>query len=365
LLPKAGGAVALLQQDDLMQAVYCTGRPVGEFFMARFLRYDDALWPNVMAVVYVAAGYAGGLALMLADSLPQNIFGTLCLAHAMVIAAYLIHECAHNSLFRKNSHHKWLGEILLWVCGASYSQYEDVRNKHVRHHTDRADIVSFDYRERILAYPRLLKLIYVLEWLYIPAMEVTMHLLVIILPFVKARRKHRRMRVVTVLILRSTFFIWLSSISLKILLLYPLAYLMFLTLMRFMDVHQHTYELFETLDIPRGAEAKLRDREFEHLNTYSNLLSIKHPWVNLLVLNFSYHNVHHLQPGRPWYQLPGLHKELYGNDQRQVLCFTDLIKSYHRYRLQRVLNTDAINAPVKQLGEHFIGVDGVSFLTAH
>jgi len=302
---------------------------------------------------------------MLADSLPQNILGTLFFAHAMVIAAYLIHECAHNSLFRKNRYHPWFGEILLWICGASYSQYEDVRHKHVRHHTDRADIVSFDYREKILAYPRLLKFIYILEWLYIPAMEVVMHLLVIILPFVKDNRKHRRKRIVTVLILRSVFFIYLSSISLKILLLYPLAYLMFLSVMRFMDVHQHTYELFETLDRPRGAEAKLHDREFEHANTYSNLLSIKHPWVNLLVLNFPYHNAHHLQPGKPWYQLPRLHKQLYGDDQQQVLCFTDLIKSYHRYRLQRVLNADAINAPVKKMGETFVGVDGVSFLTTH
>ncbi len=348
-----------------MHSVYCSGRPVGECLMAGLLRYDDALWPNFLAILYVLTGYIAGLVLMLAANLPLNILGTLLFAHAMVIAAYLIHECAHNSLLRKNKYHRWLGEVLLWICGASYSHYDDVRHKHVRHHTDRADIVSFDYREKITAYPKLLKGIYVLEWLYIPAMDVLMHALVIILPFVKTNRKQRRLRVFCVLIIRGLFFIYLASLSPRILIFYPIAYLLFLSVMRFMDVQQHTYELFETLDSPRGAEAKLRDREFELANTYSNLLSVKHPWVNLLVLNFSYHNAHHQQPGTPWYQLPKLHQRLYGDDQQRILSFKDLLQSYHHYRLPRVLNADAINMPVKQMHEKFIGVDGVSFLTAH
>jgi len=333
--------------------------------MVGFLRYEDAFWPNFLAIGYVISAYFGGLALMLSSVFLSNVAGVLLFAHAMVIAAYLVHECAHNSLFRKNRYHRWLGEVLLWICGASYSDYEDVRHKHVRHHTDRADIVSFDYRHRITAYLRLLKAIYVLEWMYIPAMEIVMHGLVIILPFVKDNRHHRRARILTVLILRSMFFIYLASISLSVLIFYPLAYMLFLTIMRFMDVHQHTYELFETLDSPRGPEAKKRDREFEQKNTYSNLLSINHPWINLLVLNFSYHNAHHQQPGKPWYHLPELHKELYVDDDQHVLSFKDLIKSYHTYRIQRVLNADDVNAPVKQLHEKFIGVDGVSFLTAH
>ena len=333
--------------------------------MPSILRYDNAFWPNFIAGLYVLTGYIGGLAFMLTASLFLNIIGTLLFAHAMVIAAYLIHECAHNSMFRKNRYHRWLGECLLWICGASYSHYDDVRHKHVRHHTDRADIVSFDYRKKLSAYPKLLKLIYALEWLYVPAMEVVMHALVIFLPFVKSNRKQRRVRILLVLLIRSIFFIYLASISLRILIFYPVAYLMFLTIMRFMDVHQHTYELYETLDSKRGAEAKLHDREFEHNNTYSNLLSVQHPWVNLLVLNFPYHNAHHQQPGKPWYQLPKLHQQLYGDDQQQVLSFRDLLKSYHHYRLPRVLNADGINMPVKKMHEKFIGVDGVSFLTAH
>lgn len=333
--------------------------------MSGLLRYEDALWPNLFALTYVFTGYVGGLALILYPSLLANGVGALLLAHAMVIAAYLIHECAHNSLFRKNRYHRWLGEVLLWICGASYSDYEDVRHKHVRHHTDRADVVSFDYRVKITRYPRLLKLIQTLEWFYIPAMEITMHALVIILPFVKPERKQRRSRILLMLVLRGLFFTYLASISLRILLFYPIAYMLFLTVMRFMDVHQHTYELYETLDSPRGEEAKKFDRVFEQKNTYSNLLSVKHPWLNLLVLNFPYHNAHHEQPGRPWHQLPKLHRELYGEDDKQILSFKELLKSYHHYRVQRVLNADDINLPVKHNEANFVGVDGVSFLTTH
>lgn len=333
--------------------------------MSVIFKYEDAFLPNLIALSYVAITYLGGLVLMLSAPIALNVIGILVFAHAMIIAAYFVHECAHNSLFRKNRYHRWLGEVLLWICGSSYSHYDDIRHKHVRHHTDKADIVSFDFRTRLTNYPRSLKLIQLLERIYIPAMEIVMHALVIILPFVRKNRHHRRARVLTVLFLRVLFFSYLASISVYILLFYPISYMLFLTVMRFMDVHQHTYELFETLDSARGAEAKKFTREFEREKTFSNLLSTKYPWLNLLVLNFPYHNAHHEQPGRPWYYLPKLHKELYADDETQVLSFSDLLKSYHHFRVQRVLNADPIDLPVKELKDKFIGVDGVSFLTAH
>lgn len=191
-----------------------------------------------------------------------------------------------------------------------------------------------------------------------------MHALVIILPFVKESRKHLRSRIMVVLVLRLAFFAALASISLKVLLLYPIAYMIFLTVMRFMDVHQHTYDLYETLDQERGDEVKQYDRAFETRNTFSNVISLKYPWLNLLVLNFSYHNVHHDQQIQPWYRLPALHEKLYGKDETQVLLFSNLLKSYHKYRMQRVINSDAADSDVHK-GKDFIGVDGVSFLTAH
>lgn len=333
--------------------------------MATIFKHKNALISNLMAIAYIVTAYLAGLWLMLSDTVVFNVLGIFIFAHAMIIAAYLIHDCAHYSIFKNNKYHRYLAEVLLWICGSSYSDFDSIRHKHFRHHADNADVVSFDFRVRILKYPRLLKIIRFLEWMYIPAMEIVMHALVIILPFVKDSRKNFRVRIITMLLLRTLFFVALASISIKILILYPVSYIIFLIVMRFMDIHQHTYELFETLDKERGSEAKKFDHEFEKTNTYSNLISIKHPWLNLLVLNFPYHNAHHEHPIRSWHLLPELHKELYGSDEAQVLHFRDLVKSYHRYRVARILNEDEINLPVKEMKENFIGVDGVSFLTAH
>ena len=329
-------------------------------------RHSDALIPTLLINFYVLSGYLIGGYWMLSDNGLLNLFGVLWFAHSMVIAAYLIHEAAHFSIFRKRPHNRWYAEYLLWITGCSYSHFDDIAHKHIRHHSDKADIVSFDFRPILAKHPVLLKTLQTLEWAYIPALEVLMHALVIILPFVKANRKQRRMRVLTVLIIRTSLFIYLASLSIHFIWLYAIAYLLFLTVMRFMDVHQHTYEVYETLDQPRGPEAKLRDKSFEEHNTYSNLISVKHPWLNLLVLNFCYHNVHHRLQLEPWYRLPKLHQKMYSDNTEQVLTFKHLIKSFHKYRVPRILNGDPIDLPVKQdEGESFIGVDGVSFLTAH
>jgi len=329
-------------------------------------RHKDALIPTSLATLYALIGYVLSWFLMFQDSTWVQLLGALWLAHSMIIAAYLIHEAAHLSVFKDKSHNRWYAELLLWITGSSYSNFIDIQKKHNRHHLDRADIVSFDFRPILERHPVLLRSIQILEWFYIPAVELFMHFLVWILPFIKEDRKPRRLRVISFLIIRLGAFALLASLAWQVIWLYPLAYLLFLTVMRFMDVHQHTYEVYETLDRPRGPEARLRDRAFEHHNTYSNLFSVKWPWLNLLVLNFGYHNVHHDQQLQPWYKLPRIHHETYGNDQSQVLLIKNLMISFHRYRVPRVINGDPINLPVKRdEGKTFIGVDGVSFLTAH
>lgn len=334
--------------------------------MVRLFRYDDGLLPNLAAFAYAFGGYAAGLWLLLQDDAWLNAAGVPLLAHAMVIAAYLLHECAHNSLFAKNRYHAWAGEALMWLVGASYGRYEDIRHKHVRHHTDRADVVAFDFRPWLERHPLLLRTLQRLEWMYIPAVDLAMHALVLVLPFTMAGRRDRRARVVLVLLLRLAWFGGLAWVSPRILLLYPLSYLLMLHVLRFMDVHQHTYEVLETLEQPRGAEAKRHDRAFEQANTFSNLISERHPWLNLLVLNFPYHNAHHQQPGMPWYRLPRLHRQLFGEHDRQVLPFARLLHSYHRHRVARVVHGDPPGLEVRgtRAGE-FVGVVGVSFLTAH
>lgn len=328
-------------------------------------RDQDGFWPNAGALLYVLFSYFSGWALCFSGMPWLYPLGVLLLAHGMVIAAYLIHECAHNTIFVANTWNANLGRILMWFTGSCYGTYEEIRHKHFRHHVDRADVVAFDYRYRLARFPLLVKVMQVLEWLYIPAVEFMMHLLVLILPFTMDNRRHKRKLVLTVLLIRSGLFALIFYFAPIAVLLYAVAYLLFLTVMRFMDVHQHTYEILETLDQPRGEEAKRFDHEYELHNTYSNMISQRHPWLNLLVLNFGYHNAHHEKPITPWYRLPALHKQLFGEDQQQIFPFINLLKSYHQYRVPRMLNAEAEDIAGLSQGRYFVGVDGVSFLTAH
>lgn len=336
-------------------------------FAHRYLRHPDGLAPNLAALGFALAGYAGGLLLITRDNGWANLIGVALLAEAMVVAAYLIHECAHNTIFKSNAANARLGRALNWLTGGCYGTYDDLRHKHLRHHVDRADVVSFDYREFLRARPRLLRLIQALEWAYIPATDLMMHAFVLVRPFVYPRLRHLRARVAGVVLVRGALFAALGWTAPKALLLYALAYGLFVTVLRFMDAHQHTFELFATLD---GADPRQQrfDRDYEHRNTFSNPLSTLHPWLNLLVLNFGYHNAHHARPSEPWYRLPALHRRLYGSDGTpQLLAAGNLFRSYHRYRVRRVLNADPSDLDIgsgPRRGADFVGVYGVSFLTA-
>jgi len=331
----------------------------------RFWRYSGGALPNLLALGYVLLGYGGGMGLLLADGLPWNLIGVLLLGHSMVIAAYLIHECAHNTIFANSRYNERLGRALNWISGGCYGDFASLQHKHFRHHVDKADVVAFDYRPALHRHTGLLRVMRGLEWFYVPALDIMMHALQIVLPFVRPAHGHTRRRVVTVLLIRGSLFALLTSYSPKAALLYLLAYFLMMHVLRFMDAFQHTYAIFETLEQERGSEARQFDRQYEHENTYSNLISRRYPWLNLLVLNFSYHNAHHFKQAVPWHQLPALHEELYGEDESQLIPFRNQLWSYHRHRVARIDN-DVDERPVEgaEKGRHFVGVDGVNFLTA-
>ena len=334
--------------------------------MAALMRHSRGYWPHLAALVYGLLGYALGVALITAHGFVLNAVGVLLLAHALVICAYLVHDCAHNTLLLDNTDNARLGRALNWITGACYGDYQAIRHKHFRHHVDRADVVAFDYRPLLVRHPFALRLLLALEWAYIPALDLFMHALVVVLPFTLASRRDARGRVLRVALVRGALFAALGFYAPKALALYALSYLLFLHVLRFMDAFQHTYEVFETLEHQRGPEAKRFDGDYEQGNTVSNPISLRYPWLNLLTLNFGYHNAHHARPTAPWYRLPALHRELYGDDPAQVLPFRNQLRAYHRHRVARVLNDidpDIGSGADKGLG--FVGVVGVSFLVTH
>ena len=144
------------------------------------------------AVLYAAAMYALGFAGLFATSWTINAVATLALAHGMIIAAYLVHECAHNLVFRRNRHNALLGRLMTWLCGAAYGTYEDMRYKHFRHHVDNDDVVWFEYEEWFEKHPLVLRMTRSLEWFYIPAHDLIMHFIMMFTSFIIPERRNQR-----------------------------------------------------------------------------------------------------------------------------------------------------------------------------
>jgi fatty acid desaturase len=338
----------------------------GVFMRLRIFRHSGGVIPNLLAISYALSGYVVGLWLIATSDLVVASFATLWFAHALIIAAYLFHEFAHDTIFARHEANSLGGVLMTWLTGSCYARYEHLRHKHVRHHVDRTDVISLDTKAWLRSLPAALRrFMLLLEWCYIPAVELLMHLFVIALPFLHEERRSDRRRTAIILTIRIVAFATLGYLSLQALMLYVIAYLIMVTVLRFADAFQHTYDAYA---IPEGAkvpEDKVRDKDYEQANTYSNLVSVRWPLLNLLLLNFSYHNAHHEQLAMPWYRLPALHHKLYGEQYGQTVPMSRLLLPFHRHRVKRVLSDDyGVVDTATGKADGFVGAVSVSFLTA-
>ena len=330
------------------------------------LRDPDGLWPTVLALGYILVTYVGGWIALFQESVGLFILGVAAITHGMTIAAYLMHDCGHNAIFLSTRHNTLLGKLLNFICGSDYGTYEDMRYKHMRHHVDNCEPLIFDYRSGLLRHPVLHRIVNALEWAYIPAVELIMHGMQLCAPFVYDSMRDQRARVIRVIAVRLLLLgliAWYSPIAL---LGYVIAYLLFITILRFMDNFQHNYEIYYQLADADFVPPKKGDQAYEEANTYSNLLSHRWPWLNLLVLNFCYHNAHHLKPTLGWYKLPNLHQEMYPDGCPQTFSFWSQLVCFHKHRVARVLSEDyGSHDVVSDIQENkAVGVNALSFLTA-
>ncbi len=323
-----------------------------------------------IAVGYAVVAYVAGFTGLFHAQLVVNVIATLLLAHAMVIAAYLIHECGHNLVFAHSRHNASLGRFMSWLCGAAYGTYEDMRYKHFRHHVDNDDVVWFDYDAFFEKYPVVTKVTRVLEWFYIPAHDLIMHAVMVFTSFVIPQRRNQRARNVTVILIRGGIFALLLVLAPKVAALYVAAYLLMMHVLRFMDSLQHDYPYNTTLFDYRKPPHK-GDFEWEQVHTFSVPISLRFPKLNWLTLNFGYHNAHHADMNVPWYRLPQLHYEMTGNDPSRVIPFSSQLKLYHRNRVRRIYNPQPDDYPqgpdylkTAQSGVGTIGGNAASFLTS-
>ncbi|MEM7294668.1 MAG: fatty acid desaturase, partial [Pseudomonadota bacterium] len=245
-----------------------------------------------------------------------------------------------------------------------------MRYKHFRHHVDNDDVVWFEYEEFFLKHPRVLQVTQSLEWFYVPAHDLIMHFIMVFTSFIIPQRRDQRVRNVAVIMVRGSVFAALVVWFPKVAVLYAIAYMLMMHVLRFMDALQHDYSyhatLFEYVQPPHKG-----DRDWEQEHTFSVPVSLRYPRLNWLTLNFGYHNAHHYDMNVPWYRLPQLHTEIAGDDPTRVIPFWSQLRLYHRNRVLRICNPQPDDYPqgedylaAARRAEGPIGGNAASFLTS-
>ena len=324
-----------------------------------FLHQDKPIW-NAIAFLYTFGGYAGGIIIILQSKGWLNAVGALLLTHSLMVSAYLAHELMHGTIFDGMRWNATVGALVLWLNGGCYSRFQDLAKLHIAHHVERVDFCRFDLAAYLNNLPPLVRsTLLALEWMYIPALAFLSRFRAISAPFRVAERKDERARVLVILAIRVALFAVLGLVSLKALLLYFLAYIGMITGLRFIDAFQHTYEVF-----PIGSPVPKRSSAHEQANTFSNLVSQRYWWLNLLLLNFGYHNAHHELMKCPWHRLHELDRELYSSKEAHYITLPQLLSNYHRFRVQRIFlgQGTAIDDRGNPNLETFYGGIEVSFL---
>ncbi|HHP7244410.1 MAG TPA: fatty acid desaturase [Elainellaceae cyanobacterium] len=326
-------------------------------------------WKNILAIAYTLLEYVVSIGLLIQPLWILKLVGVIFLTHSFVWSAVLTHEFIHGTIFKARSLNAGFGRLMTHLNGACYAPYEDIVQHHFNHHVYHVDLVPFDsptYFTRLQ--PLMRQLFMALEWAYFPIFEFVMRSRLIWAPFQSSEqssgrssgRSHLRWRTLLLLTYRGTLFGLFAWASWSGLLLYGISYICFVNLMRFADAFHHTYDYVVT-----GEPIPARDRIYEQDNTFSNLVSINHPWLNLLYLNFGYHNAHHHDMRCPWYELPDLHQRLYGSQSKAIIPLSQLISNYHQFRIKRLFGGQSaapsdVHPPALA---DLVGGVGVSFLT--
>lgn len=315
---------------------------------------------NALALSYVVLGYGLSIICISTSTVWVNLMGVVLLTHTLTWAAYFTHEFMHGTIFRTHQANAIAGKVMLFLTGSCYCRYRALARYHLAHHKNKADFSAFSIADFLNALPRWLRqTIVTLESLYFPVVNFILRWFCALSPFLGKTRQADRWRNGNLLFIRGALFTALGLYSWRALVLYLCSYICFINILRFIDCFQHTFEVFQLGNpIPKFSLA------YEEANTFSNLFPGQWPWLNLLLLNFGYHNAHHRMMVCPWYLLPQLDADLYQPGYRQVVTLDKLIKGYHKYRTHRLFSGEG-HVEDTDTGinlELFYGAIGVSFL---
>ncbi len=331
----------------------------------RLFKYPADVTHNLAALSLLLSFYLGGWWLLFSSLAGLNLIGILLLAESMVLAAFFVHEFAHGSIFQLGSWNRIAGKLCIWLTFHGFFSFTRIQQLHIAHHRNHADVIHFDFHAHLAQHSAQQKLLMRLEYCYIPAVE-------LLIKWHSIRRLWQtqigadRQLILAALAIYSCVFIGLLTLQPRALGGFLLAYMLLLHVLRFMDMHQHTYSA-HILDAQGNIPVlPVHDKTYEQANTYSNVFAPAYTWLNLLTLNFGYHNAHHAKPFIPWCRLPQLHQSL--TYEKHELPMSSLLQNYHQFRVQRVANPHMgmpkMTALPRLRAANFPGVIGASFLNA-
>lgn len=288
---------------------------------------------NIYVLAHTLVAYGLGIGLLIMQGWGFNWVGVGVLIHALILSTVLTHEFIRGTIFKERTLNAFWGQVMTHLNGACYATWDELVEHHFNHYVHHADFVAFDIPKHIQTLPAIARqLVVFTEWAYFPTLEFELRFRLMFSAFWNPEKKSQRLRTVALLIYRGTFFALLAWFAPQAIALYALAYVCFVNIIRFTDAFHHTYEY-----VTPGQPIPKRDRGYEQERTFSNLVSVEYPVLNLLFLNFSDHNAHHHDMRCPWYELPQLHESLYGKEAKNLLPLPALIGNYHQFRLERLL----------------------------
>ena len=86
-----------------------------------------------------------------------------------------------------------------------------MRRKHMRHHVERADVLTFDAKNFLITSPAWFRnTVLALEWVYFPAVEFMMRAFVILMPFRKGGTASGKLRIVAIAAVRISALVLLT-----------------------------------------------------------------------------------------------------------------------------------------------------------
>lgn len=302
---------------------------------------------NILVITYTLTAYYGGMILLLCSSVWLNVIGTILVGHGLVYAAFLGHELLHGSIFKKRKLNELTAGIIRWITGMCYVPFHQAAHGHIRHHLGiKSKVKGKRPMVALLALPKpILVGVVILEWLYFPIVTFLYLWWRNLSPFWQGEPWPQKLRVLLLILARGTMFTLVGMISFKALSLYFLAYIAMIMIARFNQAFEHTSGY---TDDPQSQVS---------FTTFSPLISQKYPWLDLLVLNFSYHNAHHILMSCPWYYLPALDRHVFQGHQAHHLAWANLLRNYHLFRLTRLFSSgQALDQQGNVDLENFYGV---------